>query len=499
MSTDTLLKPYLSLSEKQIIPEFTKFHNPTRQSIILDRNTTAYPPTSGQSYTVQGAGAGQSNQISWLISDASRFLDLPTASLLFDYTLNLSSTPAVGPALILPSDNAVSLFSRIQIKLGGILIEDILDLNKYFNAKMVTNMNKDFYDNNMNILAGSWVWNQNYGGSNVIAADLATRFQNAEYADYQPVPASAANGPSSNSRSFAIPLSFISGLFAMQKTLPLPMMNTLEINLYMDSLSNSHYSTTANANTAILPNVSFTLSNVRIQSDMLEMNASYCQLIKQIAYNDEAGLNLALDTAQSFNLSYSGSVSASQQQLAFNKASPFVRSVLCSKTNPANLNNLNQLGLCNFLNNGNAGVRISVGSIYNPVYGDTQNNATTYAVTRSGDVNNVVAGSIQNACTYSGAILPNNNAASGTSRDGPLTNFTFGFNFDKVISSLVDADGLDTGALGSALQLYIKENGTTPSSATLNPSTISGQMVLNVYICYTRHIQMKGGVISVSG
>ena len=90
MSINSLLQPYLPLTEKQIVPEYVKYHNPTRQSVIIDRTTTSFPPTSGSSYTV-GSNSGQSNQISWLISDASRFLDLPTASLNFDYTLTNSS------------------------------------------------------------------------------------------------------------------------------------------------------------------------------------------------------------------------------------------------------------------------------------------------------------------------------------------------------------------------------------------------------------------------
>ena len=71
---------------------------------------------------------------------------------------------------------------------------------------------------------------------------------------------------------------------------------------------------------------------------------------------------------------------------------------------------------------------------------------------------------------------------------------TFGFNFDKVLASLVDKDGLDTGALGSAIQIYLKENTNVNS-----PSTVNGTMVLNVFIAYTRHLSMKGGVLSVSG
>jgi hypothetical protein len=500
MSINSLLQPYLPLSEKQIVPEYVKYHNPTRQSVIIDRTTTSFPPTSGSSYTV-GSNSGQSNQISWLISDASRFLDLPTASLNFDYTLTNSNAGATGSnAQALPVDNGVSLFARCQIKLGGILLEDILQLNTNFNSKMVTNMNKDFYENNMNVLCGSWVHNNGvYGGANCVQADVATRFTNALLSDYNSKPSTANLGPATVTRSFTIPLSFISGLFSVQKLMPLPMMNTLEINLYFDTLANSHYSNTASANTAVLPNLYYQLSNVRIVTDMVEMNSQYCQLIKQIAYNDEAGLNIAYDTTQSFGLNYTSSTSSAQElSLSFNKASPFVRGVLCSKTNPLYNNNLNWLNPLNFINNGNGGVRLSVGSIYNPVFGDTANNALTYAVMRTGDINNVVSGGIQNAPVYSGRILPTSGAAvttgAGGSLDSQLTAFTFGFNFDKVLASLVDKDGLDTGALGSAIQIYLKENTNANT-----PSTVNGTMVLNVFIAYTRHLSMKGGVLSVSG
>jgi hypothetical protein len=110
---------------------------------------------------------------------------------------------------------------------------------------------------------------------------------------------------------------------------------------------------------------------------------------------------------------------------------------------------------------------------------------------RVGDNNNVIAGGLQNASLYSGRITTN--APNGTTQtltlDGIGTCFTFGFNFDKVLNSLVDKDGLDTGALGSALVVYLNE-GTV---------SVAGQMLLNVFITYTRHLQMKGGVISISG
>jgi hypothetical protein len=83
---------------------------------------------------------------------------------------------------------------------------------------------------------------------------------------------------------------------------------------------------------------------------------------------------------------------------------------------------------------------------------------------------------------------------TGGSLDSQLAAFTFGFNFDKVLASLVDKDGLDAGALGSAIQIYLKENTNANS-----PSTVNGTMVLNVFIAYTRHLSMKGGVLSVSG
>jgi hypothetical protein len=43
-----------------------------------------------------------------------------------------------------------------------------------------------------------------------------------------------------------------------------------------------------------------------------------------------------------------------------------------------------------------------VGSIYNPLFGSTENNAITYAMTKSGDLQNVISGGLQNASTYSG-------------------------------------------------------------------------------------------------
>ena len=249
-----LLQPFTPININQTVPEIAKFKSRTAQSVIVDRQTVSYPATSGPSYTISSS-SGNSNQISWLISDASKFLDLPSASLAFDYKATLplgTSADTVAGSYVntLPADNVCSLFSRIQIKISGINCEDIPSVFQFFNTKMETSMNKSYYEQNMNILAGSYVWNSTYGGSSMLA-DLNTRFKNAMLSDYNAV-ASTASSPATTSRSFVIPLSFISGLFSMQKLLPLPLLSTLEINLYLEPMAQSHYSPSQTATANIL-------------------------------------------------------------------------------------------------------------------------------------------------------------------------------------------------------------------------------------------------------
>ena len=483
MSQQALLAPYQSLGEKNIVPAYTRYENPSRQNVVIARDKVSFVPTSGSSYTVGGT-SGNSNQISFLLSDASRFIDLPTAALCFDYVLTRTDTPNNSTAAVLPTDNAVSLFNRVQVKLNGILLEDIVNLNVAFNSRMQTNMNKDFYEANMDNLAGSWVYNQHYGGAQVSPVDVATRLGNAIRTQYNGTFNNSGGAAAATiSRSFAVPLGFLSGLFQLQKLLPLPLMNTLEINCYFDNILNSHYAPTAPAANAI----SFTLTNVRIMADLCEMRADYGQLMKQICYNDDSGLNIAFDTTQAFQLNYAATNNTtSNLQLVFNKASPFVRSVLCSKSRSTDIGNIQAMYPLNFLNGGNKGVRISVGSIYNPLFGSTENNAITYAMTKSGDLQNVISGGLQNASTYSGVSW--DAGTSTLTNDSLLANFTFQFDFDKLTNGEVEKDGLDSSALGSAFVVYVNE---TPKATE--------SRILNVFIHYTRHLSMRGGVLSCSG
>jgi hypothetical protein len=481
-SQSSLINYGLQAGEKQIIPDYTRFENPTRQSVILERSKVAYVPVSGQQYTVGGT-SGNSTQMSFLISDASRFLDLPTAFLAFDYALTRTDTPASQTGSTLPSDGGVALFNRCQVKLNGILLEDVTQLNQAFHARMVTSMNKDYYENQHDILSGSWLWNQSYGGAQVGIADITTRLRAAEKTSYVCTYNGTGGATTTTaSRSFAIPLGFLAGLFTKNGLLPLPLMNTLEINFFFDNVLNSHYCVDS-----ATPAISYTLSNVRIVTDMCEMNSAYGQLLKQICYQDPEGLNMSFDTLQSFALSYSATSGIrSTNQLVFNKASPFVRSILCSKIQASSVNVANQLPVINFINGGNQGVRISVGSVYQPLMGDTQNNATTYAVLRGQDIQNVISGGVQNGATYSGFTWAGV-AATASVADSLLSNFTFGFDFDKSRGE-VDKDGIDSSALGSAFVVYNTETSTTTESR-----------LLNVHIHYTRHLCMRGGVLSVSG
>ena len=485
MSQQALLAPYQGLTEQNVIPAYTRFENPKRQNVIVSRDKTAFVPTSGSTYTVGGA-SGNSNQIAFLISDASRFIDLPSAALAFDYVLTRTDTPNNSYANVLPVDNAVSLFNRVQVKLNGILLEDITNLNTAFNSRMHTSMNRDYYDCNLDTLAGSYIYNvTSYGGGLTNPADITTRQNNAQVTSYNATyNTSGAAAAATNSRSFVIPLGFLSGLFQQQKLLPLPLMNTLELNVYFDNINNSHYAPTAPAANAL----SYTLTNVRILADMCECRADYGQLMKHICYNDNSGLNIAFDTTQSFQLNY-GATSGAQSnlQLVFNKASPFVRSILCSKTRQSDIGNIQALSPLNFLNGGNKGVRISCGSIYNPIFGVTDNNAITYAMTKSGDLQNVISGGLQSYATYGGKGW-NGTAGTAATNDGLLSNFTFAFDFDKLTNGEVERDGLDSSALGSAFVVYLNEL-----------PTATEQRVLNVFIHYTRMLSMRGGVLSCSG
>ena len=486
-SQSSLINYGLQAGEKQIIPDYTRFEHPTKQSVILDRSKVSYVPVSGQTYTVGGT-SGNSTQLTFLISDSSRFLDLPTSFLTFDYVLTGNPAGATSYLDTLPADGAVSLFNRCQVKLNGILLEDTTQLNQAFNSRMVTTMNRDYYENQHDILCGSWLWNQSYGGAKGVTdpADVTTRLKASQRTSYTAVANVLAGSASTTRRSFSIPMSFLSGLFSSNGLLPLPLTSSLEIALFFDDIYNSHYSlnTSAQNTTAQL---SYSLTNVRIMADLCEMNSAYGQLLKQICYEDAEGLNIAFDTIQSFSLNYaSGSGNIVENQQVFNKASPMVRSVLCSKSVQAKNRDIQGLYAVSFKNNGNTGVRISCGSIYNPVAGHTQNNSTTYAVLRSQDIANVISGGVQNMSTYSG-VAWNGTDATAVTYDGVLTNHTFGFDFDKSRGEC-ERDGIDSSALGSAFVIYNRE---TQVSATA--------MILNVFVHYTRHLCMRGGVLSVSG
>ena len=504
MSAQTLTPHYSAIPQNSIIPEFAKFKDATSQQIVIARDKVKYVPSSGQSYTVGGT-SGNSNQISWLISDASRFADLSTATLNFVYKLTRTDTPANQTAHVLPSDNIISLFSRMQIKIGGVLVEDTVNLNQAFNSRMHCNMNHDYYINAMDILCGSYVYNTNYAPYANSLKGLVDRFKSHELTAYKAVPTGGTAGSATTTRSFSIPLGFLSGFFQQLKYLPLCLTNSLEIILYFDSVANSHFSIdgyVASTNAPVIANINYSLSDVGITCDMLEMNASYAQLLKNIAYQDDAGISLPYDTVQAFQLNYTANNSATQsnKSLVFNKASPYVRTILCTKTpndatTPANnwVGNLNHLGVFAFVNSGNQGVRLNCGSIYSPLYGDTAHDAGTFNLLKNGDQMNVISGGLQSSASYSGRQWSIANGVTGTASDvvidGELSNFVIGFPLDKTLANECAIDGLDSSALGSSFSIQINEAG----------SLYSGNMILSVFIHFTRILSLRGGVLSVSG
>ena len=493
------------------IPESAKFDKLSAGSVIRGRRTVKYVPSTGT--TVSSSGGSQI--ITFRISDSNAFLDGLSTYLVFDATIP-QLTVSGGSGGVVQDDTAISFFNRVKTEVNSVACDDIVNNDSLQHALIYLLGDKHAYCQDLGLQAGSWKYNdENYGTADqttAVQAAAAAAVNGSYFAEgsanavqrrgqvyWQTLYGSdgTATGTSTEKLRFAIPLSYLGVSLCKQTSfIPLRNLGVLTINLYTNTaaralrcgaaldaaVGNTIGLTSATGSQA----VSFTLTNLAIIGQVVDMDPRYLEITDRVATTSEQGLVMPVETYTNLQNSYLSAASASDKSLTFSKASTSLRNMYLVRQPSAWRESPAYCGVTGFPYMGCAGFRVQINSLYIPEYGLAERSTEQYNLARQAHAllgNQDAIGNIR-ADSYT-QVASANSDINGQ--------HILAVGFDRSTSEYLALDGLNSVSSGGTITVSLRDAGSTDAGGAGQPITV------NAWVEFTRFLQLRMNQVSIVG
>lgn len=305
---------------KEVIPESGKLvaNEIPISSVVVKRRTVKYNANNGTTFS-------PSQVPNFSIQSNSDFL-VPSSAVLH-FKLNNTSTGA-DEALTSFDDLGTCVINRATCRVSGVMVEDVLDVNKVVNTQVYLHSNKKHYDDELTIQSGAWKWATGYKSDAFNASDVSNNeIQTNDIIDLQRMD---QHGVASRQEREAvveasvkevnIPLSYMLGLFRSNKLFPLSFLSELKLELLLETAQKAMYKPSGTTAT-----LAYSIEDMYITADVVEVSSDYLRILQQ-AFNsgEEMGYTLPVNTITTSPQTVS---SAGQADLTYSKSTPFLKSI----------------------------------------------------------------------------------------------------------------------------------------------------------------------------
>ena len=499
------------LSVEERIPESAKYDRLSSGSIIRGRRTIRFQPSTGT--TVDSAGGSQI--ITFRVSDSNAYLDPLSMYLTFDAVLTQSDI--CGNGGVSWDDTVLSFFNRIRTEFNSVQMDDIVDQDSLGHALIYSLGDKQAYSQDLGLQAGSWKWNeQNYGTAGQTTAPpewaAASTVNNSYFADGS---ISAVERRASTFWStqydrdgvvtatktarvkMAIPLSYFNiGILKQAKFLPLRNLGVLTLNFYTNTADRALRSgvggnvvnggTVGLSTHAALNGASFSLQNLAIVGQVLDMDPRFLEVVDRVATTSESGLVMDFSTFTNLKQSYNATSSVTERTVALSKATTSLRNMYIVRQPAAWNQNAGYCGVTGFPNMNCEGLRVQCNSLYIPEFGPAESASEQYNLGRQAH-----------------ALLGNQDALGNLRVDSFITEASadsdingqhvLAVGFDRSVNQHIALDGLNTVSSGGTITVQIRDAGATDAGGAGNPITF------NSWVEFTRFLCLRQNAVSVVG
>jgi hypothetical protein len=454
------LLSFLSPSKiEEKLPEGVLPSSVSSGSVITFRSRSRYLPTSGTSYT-----APTGSKIVQFRITGNDYLDMATAVLHFRLQINAPTTPKV-----LIQEGIYSIIQRCRAALNSVIVQDTDNAHVAANIKVLNTMPRQVYDSAVGQYMGLYKKSHDPDVCGAVFGATANQIAKQVSGYYN----SSAATDTSNGCSFYVPLSLIcSSIGGMSTFLPLRNVGNLELTFFLEDPSTCFF----NPSGASMASASYTLNDVSIEVDTVQLAAPIVQLYDRLsADTSETGgivIPVSTDVVQSINYSAG---SAGQRSVSISRGTTALTQIAIAKRDQAEVGTPDDLALSSFQCFAQTRAQFRLGSrLYPTSASDSMARMFTETAHAYGNLNNLYAGGLVSRLEYE-----TNDVDQGA--------FTYAYNFRRVLTEELGLDGENSIQSGS---IVIYDFTDAPAASVV---------VLTALIESLRYIELKGSAVNVAG
>ena len=502
-------QPFDVVAPVEKIPAKVSTKLPDKNRVIKNSTIERSVPTSQANINWDN---GSPSSTTFSIASKGFFVDPDNASLMFSVKVKKTSgalqawdTTTLKLAIL---QNAIAVINTAQLKVGGITVDDITNLEASVHQELLLGTSEPWYNtvgfNQMKLWDHSATATATKKMVGQLQANAAPNaLQNAtgmiaRYIDMVNVyyDVSVPATPVAQVVHCEVPLAILFGFFRQESYLPLPFMNGMEITLNWAPKEQCLFC--PDKTEVALGLYSLEIEGLRILYRAVELEPDILRIYKMLVEDDEMGISLPFDT-KATTVSQTAA-SAGTTDIAVSRASPYVKNVYVSRK-PSDCQNRMTVLNCAAPADSLDGAQLSIQSVHVPNFG----------IATKGDLLNISlqCGHGSSSCNalmsypfsyndYYGDNVFNtpSNTSFGLLDAFKISNgcAVLGFSLEKDIDSEYDIDGLDSSALGSTFSLTLAEKNVAGATAG-NSATRS---VLTTFK-YLRILTLRKSVMSVAG
>lgn len=497
--------PFEVLSPVDKIPAKVSTKLPNKNKLIKNSTVERSFPTSQTNITWD---SGTPSSTTFNIASKGFFIDPDNASLCFSVKLkNSSVVPAwnASELQIAVLQNAIALMSTAQLKIGGIVVDDIFNVEQTVMQELLLGVSEPWMNTVGYNQLKLWAHSSTAVGTAKLVGSKPTTALGAEATGMYKRYLEAVKlywdvlsaTPTAYTVHCEVPLAILFGFFRQEAYLPLAFMNGMEITLNWAPVQQCLFVPEPTEQAGW----SLDVSSLRIIYRAIELESNILSVYKQLVENDEDGLALPYDTKAS-TISVVQASQAGTTDLSVSRASSYVKNLYISRR-PGDCNNNMSVLNSGFPCDGLKGAQLNIQSIHVPAYGLAQDIDLLNVSLQSGNGSSACNSLMSYCFSYNDYFLynkfntPTNATSSFTADDAIIISNganVVAFSLEKDIDSEYNLDGVDSSALGSTFSVRLEETQVVGSTAG-NATTRS---ILSTFK-YLRILTLKNSILSIAG
>jgi len=292
----------------EIIPESLRYEGASKSSVITQRSTVKFYPTSGMNIK------SSENKVSILRLSSSDFIDPRTATL--DFRLSVPDTQ------IVPEDLLQSLIQSVTLSIGGVEVSHVDNYGEAYKMLAYSSCPKHVYDHGWHANMGAYKYRQckrmtmyqpTNDATTLCKPDDLTSAVLGQVYDHTSIPIYANEnqyatdwGNGKRGKHCSIPLAELLGFFKLKTLIAMPFLGSVDITIHWAEFSKamlvkgvyargSGGGVTANANALNAANQYYKLDEITINCDTCSLDRTFVSLLSGLVSSSPAGITMPFE------------------------------------------------------------------------------------------------------------------------------------------------------------------------------------------------------------